>query len=246
MIETRIEAVTADGAAPALLLRPEGEGPWPMVVLFHDAGGPRAAMTTLAAPLVAAGFAVLEPDLLWRSRPFAPFDWQTVFTDPEERQRLLALLGTVRAEPVMAELLAQIAAIPADAHVRTDRFGCYGFCLGGRMSFLAATALPERVVAAASIHGGGLVSPAPDSPHRGADRIQARLYLAVADQDRGCTPEQQRDLAQALDAAGVDYELELYPGALHGFAVEDFPVHDAAATRRQQERSLALFEATLR
>jgi carboxymethylenebutenolidase len=113
------------------------------------------------------------------------------------------------------------------------------------MAFLVASALGERVAAVAAIHAGGLVTDAPDSPHRGVAGLRGRLYLGVAANDASCTPEHQEALTAALDAAGVRYALERYD-ALHGFAVPDFVVYDEAAAEHHWERVLALFDAELR
>ena len=113
------------------------------------------------------------------------------------------------------------------------------------MAFVMAAALPDRIAAVAAIHAGNLVTDAPDSPHLGAPKIRARLYLGVADNDASATPAQQASLKEALDAAGVRYQLELYSGAAHGFAVPDFTVYDEAAAEKHWERVLALFDEEL-
>lgn len=245
MVE-RIEVQVEDGVADGLKLLPEGDGPFPLVVSFMDAGGLRPAMTTMAEPLVAAGYAVVQPNLYWRSGPFAPFDFATVWTDAAERQRIFALMNGFTAAQAMAEARAFITAMEADTRIDARRVGCVGYCMGGRMAFFAASELADRVVAVASIHGGGLVTDKPNSPHLGAPRIRGKLYFACADRDQACTPEHRVALAEALSAAGVDHRIELYEGALHGFAVPDFPVFDEAAAERQWQRVLELFAETLR
>jgi carboxymethylenebutenolidase len=235
---------TVDGLAEATLIVPEGTGPLPLVVFIPDAGGLRPAMTRMGERLSLAGFAVLQLNPYWRSGPHAPFDAKTVFSDPPERARLMSLMGAVKPANVMSDIEALVAAIP-DARVQRERFGTLGYCMGGRLAFVAAGMLPARVVAAASIHGGGLVSDAPDSPHLLAPKIRAALYLGVADQDPSCTPEHQATLKAALDAASVRYQLELNPGARHGYAVPDFPVYDEPAAERHFERIVALFREHL-
>ena len=111
---------------------------------------------------------------------------------------------------------------------------------------LTAALHPDGVRAAASFHGGGLVTDAPDSPHRLAGRVKASLYLGVADEDRGCTPEHQGALAAALGAADVAYCIELYRGKKHGFAVSDHPgAYDEAAAARHWRRLESFFGETL-
>ena len=241
----RIEVEVEGGVADGRLFVPPGAGPFPLVVSFMDAGGLRPAFEATAEPLVAAGYAVVQPNLYWRSGPYAPFDTVTVWTDPQERQRLFALMDGFTPAQAMSDTRAFIAKAAEDARIDVRRVGCVGFCMGGRMTFFAAAELSDRVVAAASIHGGGLVTDKPNSPHLGASRMRGKLYFACADNDWSCTPAHRATLAETLTAAGVDHEIELYEGALHGFALTDFSVYDAAAAERQCRRVLDLFAATL-
>ena len=240
MTTLRLTAPTADGTADAELIFPDGDGPLPLVVFYPDAGGLRPAMARMGERLANAGFAVLQQNPYWRSGPFAPFDAMTVFGDPTERARLMALMTAVKPANVLADTTALVAAI-ADPRVQRERFGVVGYCMGGRHAFLAAGTFPERVVAAACIHAGGLVSEGPESPHLLASTLRAALYLGVADEDGSCTPAHQATLTAALDAAGVRYQLERNPGARHGYAVPDFPVYDEAAAELHWKRVLTLF-----
>jgi carboxymethylenebutenolidase len=198
-------------------------------------------MDEMAAPLVGRGWAVLQPNLYRRSGPFAPFDFATVWTDPAERARIGALMNGFTPEQAMADTRALLGALAADPRWSTRRIAALGYCMGGRMAFYAASAFGDQLVAAASVHGGGLVTPAPNSPHLRASAIRGSLYFAVADQDRSCTPADCEVLRAALDAAGVRHELESFPGKLHGFAMRDFLVYDAEAADRQWSRILAQF-----
>ena len=238
--ERRAEAKVADGTASGLLLVPDGPGPYPLVLFFMDALGLRPAMTQMGMRLAEAGYAVLQPDLYWRSAPFAPFDWATCWTEEAERGRLFALMNAVHKDTVMSDARALVAAV-TDPRVRTGRIGVVGYCMGGRMTLFAAAELADLVAAAASIHGGGLVREAADSPHRGASRIRGALYLGVADDDRSCTPEDCEVLEASLQAAGVRYRLEHNPGARHGYAVTDAPVFHPEAAERHWARVLELF-----
>ena len=120
-----------------------------------------------------------------------------------------------------------------------------GYCMGGRTSLVVAGRLPDRVAAAASFHGGGLVTDAPDSPHRRAGDIAAEVYLGHADNDRSMTPEQIAALERALGDAGVRYTSELYEGAGHGYTMADLPVYDEAAAERHYAALFALLDRTV-
>jgi carboxymethylenebutenolidase len=138
-----------------------------------------------------------------------------------------------------------LAALDAEPAARADKVGTVGYCRGGLMAFTAAGAHPSRVAAAASIHGGGIATGDPTSPHLQADAIRGRLYFGIADNDQSCTPESQEMLTTALDKAGVTYQLEQNPGAGHGYAVRDNPSYDEAAAERHWERISALFAEAL-
>lgn len=245
MTEKRIEITRDEGTLDARLFTPDGDGPWPLVVFYMDAFGLRPALDDMAERLTEEGYAVLQPNLYWRSGTFEPFEPSKTFADPDERARIMALLQSVKIEQVAADTLALADEVAKDARIETERFGCVGYCMGGRVAFGIAAELGDRVAASASFHPGGLVTDDPSSPHRQASRIRGVIYLGIADQDRGCTPDHQQALREALDAAGVDYTMEVYEGALHGFAIADHSVYDASAAEKHWERMLGLFGTEL-
>ncbi len=241
-----LEIRTADGVARAWAYAGAG-GPRPAVILYVDAYGVRPAMHEAAERLAGLGHLVLLPDVFYRSAGFAPFDPATVWTDPPERDRLMALMRTLTPERVASDGRAWLDALAARRDARADRVGTTGYCMGGRLAFLAAAQHPERIRAVACFHAGGLVADGPDSPHRLAGRLRASVYLGVADADRSCTPEHQGALAAALAAAGVEYALELYRGKRHGFAVTDNAgAFDPDAAARHWRRMEAFFGEALR
>jgi carboxymethylenebutenolidase len=117
--------------------------------------------------------------------------------------------------------------------------------MGGRVGWRIAAAYPERVAALGGFHVGGLVTDADDSPHRSARSLAAEVYLGHADNDRNMTPEQIAELERALDAAGVRYRSELYPGAAHGYTMADTPSYNEAAAERHYTELFALLDRTL-
>ena len=103
----------------------------------------------------------------------------------------------------------------------------------------------DRIAAAASFHGGNLATDSDLSPHRLASRIAARVYVAGADHDDSYPPEMAARLDQALSDAGVDHRCEIYPDALHGWTMSDFPVYNEAAAERHWDELVTLFADTL-
>lgn len=244
-----VDVRTGDGAADAILARPEEDGPHPGVLMFMDAFGIRPRLEEMAARLAAEGYVVLVPNVFYRSGR-APLVDLTDLRDPDRRGHIFGQL-----QPMMAALTPDLAVRDVDAYlaylsghagVSDGPFGTVGYCMGGGLALRTAAHFPDRIGAAASFHGGRLATDAPDSPHRLVDRITAEVYVGHADQDGSATPEQQQVLADALTSAGVRFAAELYEGAAHGFTMADTAAWDAAAEARHWERLLGLFGRTLK
>jgi len=109
---------------------------------------------------------------------------------------------------------------------KAKKVGTQGYCMGGPLVVKTAAALPNRVGAGASFHGGGLVTDKPDSPHLLAPKIKARMYFGIASNDDARQPDAKDKLKQAFSAANVSAEIEVYPGALHGWCVPDMPLQN--------------------
>ncbi|MGE2836663.1 dienelactone hydrolase family protein [Mycobacterium sp. SMC-4] len=235
---------TADGSCPVSLHLPDGDGPWPGIVMYPDAGGARDTFRAMADRLAGYGYAVLVPDVYYRDGDWAPFTMATVFTDPKERQRLFAMIKKVTPEFMAADANAFFDYLAARPEVRGESFGTTGYCMGGRTSLLVAGRVPQRVAAAMSFHGGGLVTEEPDSPHLLADRIRAAVYIGGAKDDRAFTKKDAESLDKALSDAGVEHTIEWY-GAAHGFAVPDNAPFDEQAAEKHWDAMRSFFSAHL-
>lgn len=222
---------TPDGSCPSFLVTPDGEGPWPAVILFMDAGGVRPAMVSMAENLAGIGYVVLLPEMYYRHGDYRPFDPTTVFSDEAERARLFGMVNGLTKAMAARDTGAFLDFLSGRPEVAGTRVGTTGYCMGGGLSLTAAAHHPERIKAAASFHGGNLASDAPDSPHRVVGRINGRVLVAGARDDPSFPPEQAALLERAFNESDVDYTLEIYP-ALHGFAVPDNPTYDEAAATR--------------
>ena len=155
---------TPDGTCPVTLHTPEGSGPWPGVVMYVDAGGVRDTMHDMAAKLAGYGYAVLLPDVYYRHGDWEPFDMRTVFGDPEQRTRLMSMVGSVTPDMIAGDAGAFFDFLDSRPEVKGSAFGVCGYCMGGRTSVIVAGRQPDRVAAAASFHGGGLVTDDPTVP----------------------------------------------------------------------------------
>ncbi|MBX7432693.1 dienelactone hydrolase family protein [Mycobacterium sp. Y57] len=222
---------TADGSCPVTLHTPDGEGPWPGIVMYPDAGGARETFAAMADKLAGYGYAVLVPDVYYRDGDWAPFTMATVFEDQAERNRLFGMISKVTPEFMAADASAFFDYLAARPEVRGATFGTTGYCMGGRTSLIVAGRVPDRVAAAMSFHGGGLAADDPGSPHRLADAMLAPVYVGAAQNDPSFTTEAGETLDKALTAAGVEHTIEWY-SASHGFAVPDNAPYDEPAARR--------------
>ena len=232
---------TPDGTCLVTLHTPEGAGPWPGVVMYPDAGGVRDTFQDMAAKLAGYGYSVLLPDVYYRHGDWEPFEMATVFGDPDQRARLMSMIGTVTPDMIASDAGAFFDFLAQRPEVKGSAFGVCGYCMGGRTSVIVAGRRPDRVAAAGSIHGGGLVTDDPTSPHLLADRMKATVYVAGAENDGSFTPDNAETLGKALTAANIKYKIEIYPAA-HGFAVPDNPPYDVEAAERHWIALPELFE----
>ncbi len=241
---TDVHVPTPDGLCPSILFAPEGRGPWPAVIMFMDAGGVRPAIIEMAEHLAGMGYVGFLPELYYRHGPYEPFRVETAFTDPGERARLGTMAGSLTKAMAASDAGAFLEFLSERPEVAGTKVGSTGYCMGGGLSLTAAARHPDRIVAAASFHGGHLVSDAPDSPHRTVGRITGRVYVAAAEKDSSFSPAQAALLEVALTEAGVDHLIETYP-ALHGFAVPDNPTYDPDVAARHWRALSELFRSML-
>jgi carboxymethylenebutenolidase len=247
VVEVDVRIATPDGVCEAAFLHPES-GSHPAVIVWADALGLRPSMQEIGRRIAAAGYSALVPNPYYRvAEAPLPFVSHFNFQDPADIAKLQPLMASVNppgaverdAEACVAFLARQKAVDPA------RKIGAQGYCLGGRLVVRTAAALPDRIAAGASFHGGGLVTDKPDSPHLLAPRIQARMYFAIAGNDDSRQPDAKDKLQQAFAAARVPAAIEVYPQAMHGWCVPDMPAYSHPDAERAWDRLLALYHAAL-
>jgi len=241
----QVQVPTPDGRSSGTLHLPDGDGPWPGVLVFPDAGGARETFRQFGDRLAGMGYAALVPDIYYRAGDWAPFDMATMFGDEQERARFVTLTSPLTNDGIVADARAYAAFLLARPEVAGQAIGTTGYCLGGRMSLVAASGLGPMIAAAASFHGGRLaVAGDPSSPHLGAGQVTATVYVAGAQEDQSFTAEQAELLDGALATAGVSHTVEFYP-ARHGFAVPDNPTYDEQASERHWQALHDLYRSSL-
>jgi len=236
---------TPDGHSSGTLHLPDGDGPSPGVLVFPDAGGARETFRHMGDRVAGMGYVALVPDTYYRAGEWAPFDMATLFTDPHERARLAGITKALTNDRIVADSGAYADFLLSRPEVSGAAIGTTGYCMGGRMSLIAAGGHGRKIAAAASFHGGRLaVADDPSSPHLAAGTITATVYVAGAEDDKSFTTGQAELLRRALADAGVRHTLEFYP-AHHGFAVPDNTTYDAEASDRHWAALDELYRTSL-
>lgn len=246
MSATEIPIPTADGVCPAHVFAPPGDGPWPAVIFYMDGFAIRPTLFGMAERLAGNGYLVLLPDLFYRGGPYAPFAPATATAPGPERERRMKLMATTGNAASARDTAAFLDFLAAEPRAAGTRVGCTGYCMGGGMALTAAGTFPDRIAAAAAFHPGRLATDAPDSPHRLVGRIRAEVYIAGADRDDSFPDEEKAALRRALEEAGVDFRLETYEGARHGFTMADSPACHPEAAERHWRELLGLLEGALK
>ena len=240
--ETRIS--TPDGEMTTFVAHPDGNGPFPVAVLYMDGVGYRDQIKRNARRFAADGYYCVAPDLFYRSGEKLTFDFSRM-GDEAYRARLMSIIGSVKPDAVVADTEAIFDAIASDPAAADGPKVCVGYCMGARMALHAAASMPDEFVAAAGIHPGALVTEAPDSPHRDLAGVRGEVYFAFAENDQSATPGNVDRFRQALGDQGITGVVERVPGTSHGFAMADLPVYDEAATELHFERTLELWRRNL-
>lgn len=236
---TNIDITTPDGTAKALLAQPPA-GRGPGVLFFMDAMGLRPALEQMVERIAAQGFTVLAPDVFYRSQPYGPFDPKTVFGD-KDALRALGRMNRAFENPLFERDSEYYLRALDDHSNGGPAVSTVGYCMGGRCALMMAGFHPDRVRAAASIHGGELAPEHDNAPHLLADRMKASIYIGVAETDAFFEGPEEARLLGALRSAKVNHMLETFPGTQHGFAVSDLPVFDHPATEAHWARLFDLF-----
>ncbi|MDP9087980.1 MAG: dienelactone hydrolase family protein [Pseudomonadota bacterium] len=245
MFERQVALATNDGRMNTFICHPDRGGPHPAIIFLMDAPGIREELRDMARRLATAGYYVMLPNLYYRSNVE---ELGSVIGEPNigTRQKALQLMTTINVPLVMQDIDALVAFAADDAAASKGAMGCVGYCMSGPYAINAAARYPERVRAAASIYGVALVTDRADSPHLAAKRTDARLYFGCAGSDHYAPLEMIDRLRAELAAQGGNAEVEIYPGAQHGFAFPSRPAYDKPAAERHWERLFALFGEELK
>ena len=239
MRDRETDIVTPDGAMNTFITYPDEGGPFPVVLLLMDAPGKREELHDMARRLATVGYVVALPNLYYRrAREF--------IVGPDTREEMFGHMNSLTNQMVCEDIDAVFNYLRDEPAASAGKAGCVGYCMSGPFAFAAAAAFPDRIAAAASLHGVRLFTDAPDSPHLDAEKIAGELYFGCAETDDWAPPEMIDALDAHLRDAGTDYRIEWYPGTHHGFV---FPqregMYDKLQAERHWSRLFALFGRNL-
>jgi carboxymethylenebutenolidase len=245
LTERDVQFATPDGMMDGFFVRP-AESKHPAVILWPDIAAIREAMRNIARNLASHGYAVLVVNPYYRDVAGEQFADFAAFIARSGFQKVGPWRARLDAAAVMRDAKAIVAWLDRQQGVDSARgIGTQGYCMGGPFAIWTAAAVPARVKAAASFHGGGLVRPDnPMSPHALLGKVKASLLIAVAQDDDARAPADKTTFAEAARAAGVSAKLVVYPGD-HGWMVPDTPAWNAAAAAQAEADLLALYRGAL-
>jgi len=238
--ESDVTITTPDGTAEAHFVRP-ATGTAPGVLVWPDIFGLRPAFRQMGKRLAESGYAVVVVNQFHRAKklPIAANGANTPIPD------LIPLAQALNETTHMTDAKAFVAWLDSQPSVAKDKkIGTQGYCMGGPMAFRTAAAMPDRVGAVASFHGGGLVTENPNSPHLQASKTKAQFLIAVASNDDQKSPNEKNILKETFEKAKLPAEIEVYSGA-HGWCPPDSRVYNEPDAEKAWARLLALYGKAL-
>ncbi len=246
VVESDVAVATSDGSADAVLFHPPGEGTWPAVLVWPDILGLRPVFRQLGRRLAAQGYTVLVPNPFYRVRRAPVVDAAFDFRKPEDRAKVMPLGDALTPEGTVRDATAFLAFLDGQPQTsKGAKAGVQGYCMGGPQAFRTAAALPARIGALATFHGGGLVTDKPDSPHLLIPKMRAQAYCAVAANDDARDPAAKSALREGFEKARRTARVEVYDDANHGWCVKGSAVYNEAAAERAWSELSALYKGTL-
>jgi carboxymethylenebutenolidase len=224
VIERQVDITTPDGEMTTFIYHPQYGGPFPVVLYLMDAPSIRPALHDMASRLASAGYYVMLPYLYYRGGPYREFG-----ANDEDMHARRELMDTVTPTAIVTDGRALLDFAAGDEAAGDGRVGAVGFCMSGGLTIALAKALPDRVSAAASIHGAWLVRDSDDSPHLGLEAMRAEVYFAWCADDPTAPVADMELMEDALKAAGIEYRIDFLTDAVHGFAPAGERYHRAAS-----------------
>jgi carboxymethylenebutenolidase len=246
VVEKDVNVPMASGVSDSALFYPSGKGTWPAVLIWTDILGLRPVFREMGRRLAAEGYVVLVPNPFYRNAKAPVVDGSFDFSKPEDRAKVMPMAAALTADANISDAKAYTAFL--DQQPQTDhkkKMGVQGYCMGGPLTFRTAATVANRIGAAATFHGGGLVTDKPDSPHLIIPQMKAEVLCCVADNDDKRDPAAKDKLKEAFAAAHLTATVEVYDGCNHGWTVRGSQVYNEAGAERAWGERVALYKRAL-
>jgi carboxymethylenebutenolidase len=246
VVEKDVNVPMASGVSDSALFYPEGKGPWPAVLVWTDILGLRPVFREMGRRLAAEGYVVLVPNPFYRNAKAPVVDGSFDFSKPEDRAKVMPMAQALTTDAVVSDAKAYTTFL--DAQAQTDKkkkMGVQGYCMGGPPTFRTAALRADRIGAAATFHGGGLVTDKPDSPYLLIPQMKAEVLCCVADNDDKRDPTAKDKLKEAFAAAHLTATVEVFTGCDHGWTVRGSQVYNEAGAERAWSELTALYKRNL-
>jgi len=246
VVEKDVDVPMASGVSDSALFYPEGKGPWPAVLVWTDILGLRPVFREMGRRLAAGGYVVLVPNPFYRNAKAPVVDGSFDFSKPEDRAKVMPMAAALTADANISDAKSYLTFL--DAQPQTDKkkkMGVQGYCMGGPLTFRTAATVPDRVGAAATFHGGGLVTDKPESPHLMIPKMKAEVLCCVAANDDTRDPAAKDKLKEAFAAAHLKATVEVFDGCNHGWTVRGSQVYNEAGAERAWTELTALYKRDL-
>jgi carboxymethylenebutenolidase len=230
---TTIRLRSGDGEMRCHQAQPRGQGKFPAVIVIMEAFGLNDHIKDVTERIAAEGYVTIAPDLYYRESPNV--------VGYDELQAAIGLMQRLDTEKVIADLRRVITHLKIQNFVNGDRIGITGFCMGGTIAFLAACKLPAEIKAAVPFYGGSIAGDSPTAPLKSAGDMQAPVLCFFGEQDPYIPLSQVQTIEGTLRALGKSFEVEVYPGADHGFFCDDRASYHPEAAQDAWEKTKAWF-----
>ena len=237
-----VEIKTPDGVADAYIVHPS-KGKFPAVLIWPDIFGLRPAFRDMATRLAESGYTVLVVNPFYRTHKAPTSPEHADFDDPPTRDALMTLRNSLTPTTASVDANAFVSYLDTHPSVDTTRkIGTTGYCMGGPLVLRTAAARADRIGAAATFHGGGLVTKDPESPHLLIAKTKARYLIAIAANDDEKDPDAKTVLRETFERAQLPAEVEVYAGTQHGWCPTDSKVYNRDQAEKAWSRLLVLLK----
>jgi len=245
VVEEEVLIKTPDGMADCYFVHP-ADGAHAAVIIWPDVMGIRTSFRMMGKRLAESGYSTLVVNPYYRTAKGNVIEDGESYGTPAVRERIMPHRNSLSPETCVIDGRAFVDYLDAQSSVDTNRkIGTTGYCMTGSYTMRLAAAMPERIGAGGSFHGGGLATDSDSSPHLLASKMQAGFLIAIAANDDARDPNAKVLLRSAFDDAGVSAEIEVYEDTMHGWCPPDSRVYNKAQAERAWSRLLALFEREL-